>query len=175
MALKRITPGLRDNTLVTKKHKFYTDIDLAFIAKPGSPVSATDKSARGDIYLKLDVAAIKQSIINILLTNRMEKPFNVDFGADLRNFLFDPIEQYSVSVIRTVIATTIDKYEPRVEVLSVDIYDLGSDKKIPRGAGSVDFWRGSNSDRYSIMVSVSVRVLNTNESLTVDVNMNRLR
>ena len=48
MALRRITPGLTDKTLVTKKQKFYKDVDLAFLPKIGAVDS--DGVRRGDVY-----------------------------------------------------------------------------------------------------------------------------
>ena len=41
------------------------------------------------IYLKKEnAAAVKQSIKTLLLTNRLEKPFNNDFGGDIQGRLF---------------------------------------------------------------------------------------
>ena len=43
----------------------FIDIDLNFTAK----------STSGDIFKKTDQAAVKQSIKNLLMTNKLEKPF----------------------------------------------------------------------------------------------------
>jgi len=172
MAQRRITPGLTDKTLVTKKHKFYSDLDLSFTPKLGT-VDA-DGVRRGDIFKKTDVAAVKQSITTILLTNKPEKPFDPNFGADLRAFLFEPMADYSESVVNDIVRSAIEKYEKRVEVLDVIFTDLGIDKVIPSGVSTLSFW-DNDMDRYSLLITVVVRILNTNETVSIDVNMNRLR
>jgi len=173
MALKRITPGLSDRTLVTKKQKFYKDVDLAFLPKIGTIDS--DGVRRGDVYKKVDVAAVIQSVTTILLTNKNEKPFLPDFGADLRSFLFEQIEFYSESVINNVVRYAIKQYEPRIRVTDVIFTDLGVDKPVPKGASSLTFWSYGDESRYAIMITVVGQILNTNEFVSIDVNMNRLR
>ena len=74
MALKRIEPGKSDGTLITTVAREYKDLDLSFAPKRGTMFE--DGIRRGDVYKKEDIKAIDQSIQNILLTNRYEKPFN---------------------------------------------------------------------------------------------------
>ena len=173
MALRRITPGLTDKTLVTKKQKFYKDVDLAFLPKIGAVDS--DGVRRGDVYKKVDVAAVIQSVSTILLTNKNEKPFLPDFGADLRTFLFESIEYYSESVVSAVVRNAIKKYEPRIRVEDVIFTDVGADKQVPKGATSLTYWNYGTEGRYAIMITVVGVILNTNETVSIDVNMNRLR
>jgi hypothetical protein len=173
MALRRITPGLTDKTLVTKKQKFYKDVDLAFLPKRGTVDS--DGVRRGDVYKKVDVAAVVQSVSTILLTNKNEKPFVPEFGADLRSFLFENIEFYSESVINDIVRSAIKKFEPRLRVDDVIFTDLGADKQVPKGATSLTYWDANTEERYTIMITVVGRILNTNEFVSIDVNMNRLR
>ena len=66
--IKRITPGFTDKTLVTKKQKFYKDINLAFLPKRG--IIDFDGVRQGAIFKKVDVAAVVQSLTTILLTNK---------------------------------------------------------------------------------------------------------
>ena len=173
MALNRKLPGLSDNTSVTKKHKFYTDVDLFFLPKRGSIDS--DGVRRGDVFTKVDVAAVTQSITTILLTNEFEKPFLPAFGANLRSFLFDPMVDYSESIISNMVISSIIAYEPRVKVKDVIITDLGADKRIPKGASTVGYWGNRSEDRFALMITVIVQILSTNETVNIDVNMNRLR
>ena len=66
---------LNSGTLVTARNRVFKDIDLSIAKKPS-----------GDIFKKQDAAAVKQSVKNILLTNRNEKPFTPNFGGDLNSF-----------------------------------------------------------------------------------------
>ena len=85
------------------------------------------------------------------------------------------MEDYSESVISNMIISSIVKYEPRVKVKDVIITDLGADKRVPKGASTVGYWGNRSEDRFSLMITVVVQILSTNETVNIDVNMNRLR
>ena len=63
--------NLSTRSIITSRTKSYADIDLTFTRKPGTVT---------DIYKKTDAAAVKQSVKNILMTNRVEKPFLPYYG-----------------------------------------------------------------------------------------------
>ena len=60
------------------------------------------------IYLKRE-CAVKQSIKTLLLTNRLEKPFNNDFGGDVQGRLFGLAVDSTASEIKDQILFTISK------------------------------------------------------------------
>ena len=69
---------------IRARTKPYSDFDFPFKKHPTT----------GDVPIKRDVEAVKQSVRNILLTRRGEKFFDPDFGGSLTEFLFenfDPI------------------------------------------------------------------------------------
>lgn len=168
MALQRITPGLTDNTLVTGRKIVYKDIDLTFSAKSGSLDS--DGTFRGDLFKKTDTAAVIQSVGNVLLTNRLEKPFAPSFGGDLRAMLFDMVETYSESLIRGQIINALERDEPRVKVTDVQFFD--GDRLVERGAARI-FDR--DSMRNTVAIKVFFQIDNAEGEFTAQVNMNRLR
>ena len=57
----------------------FKDINISFKKHP-----VTD-----DIVLSKDASAIKQAIVNILLTNKGERLFNFEFGSSIRQYLFN--------------------------------------------------------------------------------------
>lgn len=174
MAVKRITPDLKETTLSTKIRRDYKDVDLNFANKPGTKFS--DGIRRGDVYKREDVRAIDQSISNILSTNYFEKPFQPFFGANLVQLLFELNTTISETETRRIIAGAIQKDEPRVEVLDIEIYDGVNEEMVPKGAASVFFYTGNTDvDRYSIVIYVHCRIKNTGEDVTIPINMNRLR
>ena len=77
--------------------------------------------------------AIARSVRNIVMTLPGEKPFNPDFGSNVSALLFENMDEVTSSLIVDEIRTSIDNYEPRVELLSVDVnpdfegnsYDVG--------------------------------------------------
>lgn len=75
-----------------------------------------------DIVSVKDKAAIVQSISNLLLTNKGERPFQPDLGCGLRNVLFEPLDFASAGIIRSEITDTLKKYEPRITVDTIRVY-----------------------------------------------------
>lgn len=167
MALKRTTPDLSNSkTLVTGQQKNWVDLDLAFMAKPGSMV---DGVMKGDVYKKKDTAAVMQSVRSIVLTNFYEKPFNPSFGSNVRSMLFENKENYSESMMRQRIFESIGLYEPRAIVEDVQFFD-DDGFRIRRGAQTVMDWVVND-----ITIKVQFRVETTGELFTTSVNMSRLR
>ena len=50
-----------------------------------------------------------------------EKPFAPDFGSRVSSLLFENMDNISANLIIDEIRTSIDNYEPRVELLSVEV------------------------------------------------------
>ena len=91
----------------------YADID--FIFKP---------TLAKDLSVKYDGDSIKQSVKNILLTNKFERPWNPNFGVNLRNLLFENPDTPSFFFLKdeaeTEIRRQIAAHEPRVELQVVN-------------------------------------------------------
>jgi phage baseplate assembly protein W len=64
------------------------------------------------------VAQVKSNLLNFLLTNRGERPFNPDFGADLRKLLFD--QMADLSLAQDLLKSRIALYFPEVIVKALD-------------------------------------------------------
>lgn len=92
-----------------------TDISNDFSAHP----------LTGDISVKKNADAIKQSLKNLLLMNRFDKPFDPNLNSGLREVLFenfpDPITQ---DIIEKKVQYIIGRYEPRVVLKSVEVQSL---------------------------------------------------
>lgn len=104
---------MEKSNISARKH-IYSDLNFKFIANPNT----------GDVGLSKDVAAVKQSVINILNTTRGERPFKPDLGGDLRAYLFEFFDSVTEAVMADVIVESLKKYEPRVEVIGIDLEDL---------------------------------------------------
>jgi phage baseplate assembly protein W len=90
---------------------FQTFKDLNITFKP-HPVT-------GDLTTVKDEAAIKQAIINLLLTNRGERLFAPRIGSSLSDLLFEILDFGTASLVNTEITNTLSTYEPRIRVLSL--------------------------------------------------------
>jgi len=165
MALKRVTPGLKDKSLTVGKQKLFSDLDLAFKPKPGTLV---DGVYVGDVYKKTDAAAVIQAVENILLTNFYEKPFEPFYGANIRAMLFETMENYSERFITERITAQVEEFEPRAKIVDISYYE-GEDL-IPKGVIAL-----SEYAKNSIYIKVEFNIENFTQSFTASVNMNRLR
>jgi phage baseplate assembly protein W len=89
--------------------KIYKDIDISFAKNPNTL----------DISKKIDVAAVKQALKLLINTQYYEKPFNPEFGSNIRALLFQPFGTNSASRLRDEIRQTIENFEPRVKIKSI--------------------------------------------------------
>ena len=76
----------------------------------------------GDLVVSKDASAIKQAIVNLLLTNKGERPFKPDYGSDIRSYLFEPLDYGTAAQIDLSIKNTIAKFEPRIRVIDMQTY-----------------------------------------------------
>lgn len=74
-----------------------------------------------DVAIKIDRNAIRQSIMNIVLTRPGEKPFNRNFGVGIHNMLFELWTPLLQAKTERDIKSAISRLEPRAVVDSIDI------------------------------------------------------
>ena len=67
---------------------------------------------------------IRANLINYLLTNKGERVFNPDFGADLRALLFENIIDETLEDLTVRIQDSISLYFPQIEVKSIQFNNL---------------------------------------------------
>lgn len=78
---------------------------------------------RGGIALTRGVEDIEQAIALILGTAPGERPMRPEFGCEIHQLVFDTIDAEMVGRMDTAIRVALDRWEPRIEVTSVD-FDL---------------------------------------------------
>lgn len=72
-----------------------------------------------DLVTVKDKAAVVQSIMSLLFTNKGERPFKPDLGCDVRKSLFEPLDYATAGLIRSQVLDVLRKYEPRINVDTV--------------------------------------------------------
>jgi len=133
------TKGLSTNS------RTWRDLDLDFKSHPVTK----------DIVTKTDVEAIKRSVRNLILTNRYDRPFQPEIDGGVVGRLFELATPILISNLQSVIRNTISNFEPRVEVISIDIE--------------------SNIDKNGFNVSIVFTAVNTPDPVTVEIFLERLR
>ena len=123
----------------------YKDLDFTFKQNPNT----------NDVGIKKDNAAIIQSCLNILRTNHGERPFNYNFGANLRAYLFENMSQITAANMSTSINTALTNWEPRIEILNTNIQ--------------------AKADENEVFITVTGRVKSSNEVIDITTTIERLR
>lgn len=94
-------------TVQTNIAREFKDLDMNFTIHP----------IRKDVNKLVAERAVINSIKNIVMTAHYEKPFNPDFGSNIRRLLFENLDTLTASAIEREIAETVRNYEPRVNLL----------------------------------------------------------
>jgi phage baseplate assembly protein W len=63
----------------------------------------------------------KYNLINFLLTDPRERPFNPNFGAGLRSFLFEQLETNTSDDLRTMLISQIESNFPNVNIINLTV------------------------------------------------------
>ena len=69
-----------------------------------------------DLLVKKEDAAVKQAVLNLLLTNKGERVYDSDYGSNIGTYLFEPLDFGTAGTIKDEIVRTLKNYEPRVSI-----------------------------------------------------------
>ncbi len=127
------------------RQELYKDLDFTFKQNPNT----------NDVGIKKNNAAVIQSCLNILRTNHGERPFDYNFGANLRAYLFENINYITAANMASSVNTALMNYEPRIQILNTNVQARAEDNEI--------------------FITVTGRVKTTNEIIDVSTTIERLR
>ena len=91
---------------VQRLSRGFKDISASFQTNPLS----------NDLIQLKNESAIARSVRNLVLTIQGERPFQPVLGTGVNRLLFDNMDKLTASAIRSELRTTIENYEPRVEI-----------------------------------------------------------
>jgi phage baseplate assembly protein W len=92
---------------------------------------------------------IKSNLINLLLTNKGERVFNPEFGADIRRVLFEGITEDTSALIQNLITTNVNYFIPEVNVVDVVVEP------------------NEDNNSYNIILKYSLAISGTADQITV--------
>lgn len=95
---------------------------------------------------------LKYNIINYLLTDRRERIFNPNFGANIRSRIFEPITPETITALESQIRTGIQYYFPNLVITELTFR--------------------SNPDENLIVIEFSYSISNTGESDNIIISIN---
>jgi phage baseplate assembly protein W len=108
-----------------------------------------------DVMTLTDIAAVKNAVRNLVLTNFYEVPFDSFRGSNVRALLFENATPYTAMAINKEITRVLIQHEPRVNVTSVDVID--------------------QSDANAYMVTINFNVIALNTEAALNFYLERLR
>ena len=96
---------------VERLSRGFKDISMSFQVNP----------LNNDLISINNETAIARSVRNLVFTLPGERFFNENLGSKISRALFENIDDISASIIQDEITNTINNYEPRVDLISVDV------------------------------------------------------
>ena len=99
MPLERISQGFKD-------------LSMSFQSNP----------LNQDLIALKNENAIARSLRNIVFTLPGEKFFDPEFGSQISASLFENIDDITASVIVDEITSSVERYEPRVDLINVEVF-----------------------------------------------------
>lgn len=96
------------------------DHDSSFLGTGWSfPPQFTDKG--GDVQMASAADDIQQCLQILLATAQGERVMQENFGADLRAFQFEEIDQSLINRLSSLVSDAILYYEPRIALNNIDV------------------------------------------------------
>jgi phage baseplate assembly protein W len=129
----------------TRAEEFFSDFTRNLEQIPG----------RGDTSRVINENAVRQSIRNLIMTDRGERLMQPNIGCDIRGSLFENIDTSTILILEQNIKSTLRTYEPRCIVKGVEII--------------------GNIDSNDLKVKIVFSVINTTTLSSVTVDLNRVR
>lgn len=98
-----------------------------------------------DIGSYYDVSAVNNALANLIRFKKGERQLKPDFGLDIDQFLYEPINTATARSIGDRIKSAIKRWEPRVSLINVNI--------MPK----------PNDNQYDIIVKYTIPLLGSDE------------
>lgn len=132
------TPLKKRQTLYSD---FYKDLTI-------NPISL-------DLAIKRDEEAVKESLKNLILTDRGERLMQPNIGSDVRASLFENATPATIKILEERVRDVINNHEPRVSIIDINV---------------TSFY-----DENRVQITIYFYVRNREDPLSVDVFIERVR
>lgn len=137
--------NLSNAPITTSVKRTNSDIDCSFERNPTT----------NDVYKKTEAAAVRQSIKNLLMTNRGSVPFKPLYGGGLESLLFSLDTDIDEEDIEEIVESQIRLFEPRAVLREVTANIQG--------------------DYNSVSITIVFQVINTSKIVSMELSIARAR
>jgi len=138
----------KNTTLVTPTNvvrNIYGDLSLAFSLHPGTK----------DIKPITDIDAVRQAVKNLIVCSHTDRLFHPELGTSITSLLFENADVFTAMTIRDEVQRILQKYEPRVDNVKVQVFD--------------------NSERNAYEINIGFRVIQSQQTTEVSFYLSRVR
>lgn len=108
-----------------------------------------------DVMKKIDEEAVKESIRNLVMTDRGERLYAPDLGCDVRKLLFSNFTPQTKINAESLIRMVIKNHEPRANLITVDVT--------------------SSPDDNFLRITIIFNVINKEEPVEFSITLDRVR
>jgi len=115
-------------------------VSLPFNGPNGKPFNSTYSTKE----------QIKSNLINLILTNKGERVFNPEFGADLKRALFEGITESTSVTVQRLIIENVNIFVPEAIISEVDVI------------------QSPDSNSLSVTIKYNLRISGTADQITVE-------
>lgn len=123
----------------------FKDFDMSFTRHP----------ITGDIGAKTNLESVKQAIRNLIKCSPYDRKYHPEIGTRIKGILFQEVSSVSIRMLKTLITESIENYEPRVMIDSVNVE--------------------ATHDMAQYNIVVIFHLINTTNPLSVTTLLNRVR
>jgi len=123
----------------------YSDFNVNFDVNP----------VTGDLLKVTGINSVTQSLMNLVQINYYEKPFHPEIGSNIRNLLFEQMDQITSNALSKEIQILIENFEPRVSINNVIVQ--------------------ADYDNNGYNIEIDFNILSVNNSFTISSFIQRLR
>jgi len=120
----------------------------------------TKNPVTGDVSTLTDVADVKRSVRNLVLTNEFDRPFHPEIASHVRDLLFQPFTAITYNLLRNRIDKVLEIYEPRATLTRIEIDDRE--------------FQNMDNNTLSVKIFFTLNNAPTNEE-NVDIMLERIR
>ena len=108
-----------------------------------------------DFNVIKELSAIRQSVKNIVLTNKGERYFNDFFGCNITDSMFENFNNEMIISLQSRVANNLEIYEPRIVVNDVRVLN------------------DAKSFLLSVVVDFGIKYTNINDVIQINLSRNR--
>ena len=118
----------------------------------------TFQASSGEVILVEGIKDINESLHILLSTSLGERIMQPEYGCNLKDYQFEPLNSTTIGFIRDLVATAILYYESRIEVENINVTQDNSQDAIEgRVEISVDYIVLSTNSRYNYVYNFYIK------------------